>query len=373
MRIAMVGLKGVPYPEGIENFTEQVGSRLVGRGHSVTVYTRPYVEVGDSYRGMRIRRLPSINTKHLDALSHTFLGTVDVLRSGHDIVHYHALGPSVFSLIPRLRGVRTVAHVHGLDWQRRKWGLLARACLRAAELSAAYFPDRTITISEVLKQYFEARYRRAVEYVPTGVEEYDPEKPREILRWGLEAGSYILFLSRLVPEKGCHLLLEAYERLRTDKKLVIAGAPSHSDQYAASLRRTRRSGVVFTGGVKGRLLRELFSNAYLYVLPSEIEGLPHALLQALSFGRCVLASDIEPNREALGDCGLTFRSGDVEDLRRQLDRLVHDATLVQERARNARARVHERYSWEVVVSRLEEVYRRCLEGPRLDEAGATPF
>jgi len=360
----MLGTKGIPFPAGIENFVEQTGSRLAKRGHEVTVFVRPYVDVSESYRGMRTKRLPSVPTKHLDALTHTFLGTLDVLWRDVDVVHYHALGPSVFSGIPRLRGRATIAHVHGLDWQRAKWSSFAKACLRGGELASVYFPQRTISISRTLKDYLEARYRKPVDYVPTGVRIGESCPPNEIRRLGLEEGSYILFLSRLVPEKGCHYLIEAYKALAPGKKLVIAGPSSHSDDYAEPLKAHASRDIIFTGAVSGALLDELYANAYLYVLPSEIEGLPHALLEGMSFGRCVLASDIEPNLEALGGCGVTFRSQDVSDLTEKLRALLDNPDLVRERASGARERVREHYSWEHVVDRLEQIYAQCANGVR---------
>jgi glycosyltransferase involved in cell wall biosynthesis len=356
MRIGMLGLKGIPYPAGIENFTEEVGSRLVQRGHEVVVYVRPYVQVGQAYRGMRIRRLPSIQTKHLDALSHTFLASLQVLFAGVDVVHYHALGPSVFAWLPRLRGLKTVAHVHGLDWERAKWSAFASRCLHAAEYSAVYFPHRTIAISTTLQRYFEAKYGRTVDYVPTGVKTYEYREPREIRQWGLAKDNYILFLSRLVPEKGAHYLIDAYERLAPDKFLVIAGPASGEDAYVARLKQTGNPKVIFTGAATGTLLEELFSNTYLYVLPSEIEGLSHALLQALSHGRCVLASDIDANVEALGECGVTFRSRDAVDLKDKLEHLLTHPGVVHACAQAGRARVSREYSWEHVVDRLEAIY-----------------
>jgi glycosyltransferase involved in cell wall biosynthesis len=367
MRIGMIGLKGVPYPAGIENFTEQIGWRLSERGHEVTVYVRPYVQVGDRFRGMRIRHLPSINTKHLDALTHSALASLAVLFEDVDIVHYHALGPSVFSAIPRLARKKTIAHVHGLDWQRAKWSPFASGCLRAAESAAIYFPNRTIAISETLQTHLQQKYQREVAYVPTGVERYEYREPREIARLGLAREDYILFLSRLVPEKGCHDLIEAFKGLDTTKRLVIAGSGTHTSDYEASLHRAAGAEaggrILFTGTVTGRLLEELFSNAYAYVLPSEVEGLPHTVLQALSFGRCALTSDIEPNVEALGGCGLTFKSGDTADLRRQLRFVLDHPEFVAACAEPARTRARDTYSWDAVVSRLESIYADCLGRP----------
>jgi|KBSSwiStaDraftv2_1062776.scaffolds.fasta_scaffold202198_1 glycosyltransferase involved in cell wall biosynthesis len=366
MRIGMVGLKGIPFPGGIENFTEEVGWRLAARGHDVSVYVRPYVEVGDTYRGMRIRRLPSVNTKHLDALTHTFLASLHVLGSDLDVVHYHALGPSVFSWMPRVRGLKTIVQVHGLDWQRAKWSAVASACIKAAEFSAMHFPHRTMVISEALKSYFEAKYRHRVDYVPTGVNEYAYREPREITKWGLDKENYILFLARLVPEKGCHYLIQAYEALAPDKKLVIAGPCGSEPSYCEELTRHAGPNVIFTGAVAGAVMEELFANAYTFVVPSEIEGLSHALLQGLSSGRCVLASDIAPNIEALGGCGLTFRSGDVGDLRDQLQFLLDHPEFVEGCSSPAHARVHEHYAWDTVVDRLETVYADCCGMPVAD-------
>ncbi|MGE0384265.1 MAG: glycosyltransferase family 4 protein [Gammaproteobacteria bacterium] len=359
MRIAFLGLKGIPFPAGIENFTEEVGCRLAARGHDVTVYVRPYVSVAAQYRGMRIIRLPSINTKHLDALTHTFLGALHVLGTRPDVVHIHALGPSVFAVLPRLVRIATVVQVHGLDWEREKWGAFARTCLHTAEYPAVYFPHRTIAISRTLQNYFSRRYGRDVDYVPTGVAPGNDAKPELIRDLGLEPDSYVLFLGRLVPEKGCHYLLEAWKDLGTAKKLVMAGPASHTEDYADLLRRSSGENVIFTGAVGGRLLDELYANAYLYVLPSDVEGLPHSLLHALSFGKCALASDIDANREALGDCGVTFRKGDVADLREHLRALLADPEAVRALGARGRERARE-YDWDNVVDRLEAVYRRTM-------------
>jgi len=360
MKIAMLGLKGIPYPAGIENFVEQVGWRLAERGHHITVYVRSYIQVDRCYRGMHIKKLASINTKHLDALTHTFLATVDVIRSDYDIVHFHALGPAIFSIIPRLSKFKTLVHIHGLDWQRAKWNKMAQVCLQGAEYAAAYFPQRILVVSQDLKQYFAQKYGKHTDYIPSGVELYQYSPPCSIKKWGLAKGNYILFLGRLVPEKGCHYLIKAFEEIEAPMKLVIAGEGSHSEDYVATLRRTTNSNIIFTGLVTGSVLEELFSNAYIYVIPSEIEGLPHALLQALSFGKCVLASDIPPNIEALGDCGLTFSNKDVKSLKDKLRFLMYNPDFVQAQSEKARARVRQHYVWDNIVDRLEQIYRECL-------------
>jgi glycosyltransferase involved in cell wall biosynthesis len=366
MKIAMLGLKGLSYPGGIENFTEQVAWRLVERGHQVTVYVRPHVgdDENGNHRGVRIRKLPSLNTKHLDTVTHTFLATLDALRSDVDLLHFHALGPAVFSFIPRLRGIKTVVQVHGLDWQREKWGNAAKTFLRCGEYTAAHFPHRTVVISRALKQYFERRYGRRCDYVPNGVDSYQQRDPEGIKKWGLKEGNYILFLGRLVPEKGCHYLLKAFQQIEGPMKLVIAGDSSHSDAYVARLKQNGDARVIFTGFARGDLLEELFSNAYCYVLPSDVEGLPHTLLQALSFGKCVLASDIPANVEALGDCGMTFKSGDIADLKNKILFFLNHPEFTRAQKEKSQTRVREHYAWNEVVNRLERVYIECLRGGR---------
>jgi len=361
MRIAMLGLKGIPYQGGIENVVEEIGSRLAQRGHQVTVYVRPYVEVNNEYKGMKIRRLFSINTKHLDAFSHTFLAGLDSMAKNFDIVHYHALGPSTLSFIPRIKGIKTIAHIHGLDWQRKKWDRFSRTFLKFGEFAAVHFPDKTLVVSRVLEKYLENKYKRKIEYIPNGVNMPPGRNPEEILKMGLEKNKYILFIGRLVPEKGIHYLIEAFRGLDTDKKLVIAGGSSHSDDYTNSLQTMAKgSNIIFTGYVKGKLLEELFSNAYLYVIPSEIEGLSVSLLQALSYGRCVLASDIPENKEALGSCGYTFKSKDVDNLRERLVFLLNNGDLVKKEYEKGKKRVREEYSWERVVDRLEGIYKQLV-------------
>jgi glycosyltransferase involved in cell wall biosynthesis len=362
MKIAMLGLKGIAYPGGVENFTEQVAWRLAERGHQVTVYVRSYVgdEENGNYKGVRIRKLPSVNTKHLDTVTHTFLATFDALGSDVELLHFHALGPAIFSWIPKLKGIKTVVQVHGLDWQREKWGIAAKTFLKCGEFTAAHFPHRTIVISLALKHYFERKYHRSFDYVPNGVDTYQPRDPQRIKKWGLGKGDYILFLGRLVPEKGCHYLLKAFQEIQSPLKLVIAGDSSHSDAYVARLKQNANSRVIFTGFARGELVEELFSNAYAYVLPSDVEGLPHSLLQALSFGKCVLASDIPANVEALGDCGLTFKNGSIEDLKKKILFLFNhpEFTLAQKEKSQARVRTH--YAWNQIVNRLEQIYVECL-------------
>lgn len=364
MKIAMVGQKGLPATYGgVERHVEELAMRLVRRGHEVAVYSRMhYARARGSHRGVRIIRHPTLKTKHLDAISHCTIASLDVLFRECDIVHYHALGPSIFSGMPRLLGKKTVVTVHGLDWQRDKWGSFAKGFLRFCERPAIHFPDRTIVVSKTLRKYFRERYGKETTFIPNGTLIPERRGPNKLKRHGLEAGRYILFVGRLVPEKGCHFLLDAWSRLETDRKLVIVGGSSFSDEYVESLKRKAAADdrVIMMDYVYGDFLEELWSNAYFVVQPSVMEGLSIALLEALSFGKCVVVSDIPENLEVVEDCAIPFRSQDASDLREKMASLLGDPARVGSFEERCRAHIRDHYSWEVVVDALEAVYRDCL-------------
>jgi len=360
MKIAMLGLKGIPYPEGIENFTEEIGWRLAKRGNKVMVYSRGYVDVGEEHRGIRIVKLPSFRSKHLETLSHTFLSALDVLRRDVDIVQFNALGPCTFAWIPKLKGIKTVGYIHGLDWKGAKWGWLSRQFLRLGELASVLLPDRTIVVSRILKEYFEKKYHKRVSYIPNGVNFYPPRSPNKIKKLGLEKDNYLLFLGRLVPEKGCHYLIQAFNQIKNKMKLVVAGGESHSDKYVRSLKKIAGKRIVFVGYVKEELLEELFSNCYLYIHPSDLEGLSISLLQAMSFGCCIVCSDIPENTAVVSDYAYTFRRGDSENLREILEELINHPAKVRSRRGLAIDYVRSEFNWDSIVDQLEEVYGGML-------------
>lgn len=368
MRIAMVGQKGIPATYGgIERHVEEIGARLAERGHEVTVYARPhYTKLGGTFRGMRIRRLPSFNTKHMDTISHCFLSTVDSLFGKYDIVHYHALGPSLFATMPRMAKARTVVTVHGLDWQRGKWGPMAAWFLRACERPAIHYPDRTIVVSKSLREHFLRHYGIDTVVIPNGTNPAVQRPPNKIRKFGLDRKRYVLFVGRLVPEKGCHLLLEAFTKIRSDAQLVMAGGSSFSDGYVDTLNRIRAGDerIHMLGYVYGDLLEELFSNAYLIVQPSFLEGFSISLVEAMSHGKAILASDIPENLEVIEDCGATFKTQDADDLQRRLQGLLDDPGEVDQIARKCEAHGRERFSWSRIVDATEEVYREVLLGIR---------
>jgi glycosyltransferase involved in cell wall biosynthesis len=358
LRIAFIGGRGlVSKYSGIEHYYEEIGARLTAMGHDVTVYCRTYfTPPGKEINGMRLVRLPTIRSKHLETLAHTFLSTLHVLLGPCDVVHYHALGPALFSFIPRLAGKKTVVTVQGLDWQRRKWGRIAAAVLRLGERAAVNLPNRTMVVSRALQQHYSARYGAATAYVPNGGVLRERRAPDKISDWGLEPEKYILFLGRFSPEKGCHVLVEAYEKLAKDVKLVMAGGSSYCDDYSRELRSHASERIKMLDWVSGETLDELLTNAMIFVLPSEMEGLSLALLDAMGAGLCVLSSDVAENREAIAGTGFTFRRGDAGDLAERLRFLIANPALREAAGQAAQRRIREHYQWPAIAAEIERVY-----------------
>jgi glycosyltransferase involved in cell wall biosynthesis len=365
MRIAMIGQKGIPATwGGIERHVEELARRLAQRGHDLTVFCRLYyTPAGSRYHGVRLLRRPSLNTKHLDAATHVALCTLESLFRRFDVVHFHALGPSLFSALPRLRGARSVVTVHGLDWQREKWGPLASWVLKQCEGPAVRFPDRTIVVSKTLHDYFKQHHGRETVFIPNGTNLPTPRPAKNILKLGLEPGRYILFVGRLVPEKGVHYLCEAFSQIKTDLKLALVGGSSSSQGYVDLIKRYESPRVLLLDYVFGTDLEELWSNAYLVAQPSTLEGFSIALLEALSYGRCVVVSDIPENLEVAAECAVTFPSKNVAELRARLEQLIAEPALVRTFEQKARQHVMQHYSWDTVADSTEQLYRE-LPGRR---------
>jgi glycosyltransferase involved in cell wall biosynthesis len=373
LRVAFIGGRGVISKySGIETYYEETGRRLAGMGHKVTIYCRTYFTPPlAEYNGMRLVRLPTIRSKHLETLIHTVLSTTHALFHGYDIVHYHALGPALFSSIPRLFGKKTVVTVQGQDWRRKKWKRAASAVLRLGEWAAVRLPNTTVVVSQTLQEQYRALYDAETKYVPNGTTIRRRQKPSQMVRWGIETGKYILFLGRFSPEKNCHLLIEAYEKMETPISLVMAGGSSYSDTYAKTLRNHASDKVRLLNWVAGKELEELLTNAMLFVLPSDLEGLSLALLDAMGAGVCVLASDIPENQEVLENVGFTFKQGDVEDLERMLRWLISDTFARQTAAKRAQERVRQRYLWPQIARQMDWVYQD-LAGTNISHPRPSP-
>lgn len=375
LRIAMIGQRGVPATfGGIEHHVEELGSLLAERGHEVTVYTRTNytAERMPSFRGMRPRYLPTVNSKHLDAIVHSTLSTFDAVLRRADIVHYHAVGPGLPAVIPRyLTSSKVVLTVHGLDADRAKWGGGARAVLRFSQWLSARIPDETIVVSKDLEAHYRDHYRRRTTYIPNGVAEPTARAPDQITRrFGLRGNDYVLFVGRMVPEKAPHLLLRAFRDVPTERRLVLAGGSSFTDEYVRSLQRLAASDprVLMTGYVYGSVLEELYANASAFVLPSSLEGLPLTLLEAASYGTPVVVSDIPPNLEIVADHGpgrRRFHRGDEGDLRTVLTQVLSELEVERAGADRLREDVLASFSWTAATEATEGLYRSLLETDRI--------
>ena len=362
LRVAFIGGRGVVSKySGIEAYYEEVGKRLVGMGHEVTVYCRNYFTPAlADHNGMRLVRLPTIRTKHLETVAHTALSTLDALTRRYDLIHFHALGPALFSFIPRIFGTKTVVTVQGLDWQRGKWGRLASTVLRLGEHASARLPSATMVVSRVLQERYREMHGVDSFYVPNGGVLRERRAPRKILEWELEPGKYVLFLGRFSPEKGCHYLVEAFEQVKTDVKLVMAGASSYCDDYSRELRTHANEKIRMLNWVSGETLDELLTNSMIFVLPSEMEGLSLALLDAMGAGLCVLTSDVPENREVVDGAGFTFQRGNAADLADRLRFLIANPALREAAGRAARKRIEDEYRWQTIAREIETTYFRVL-------------
>lgn len=368
-RIAMLGHKRIPSREGgVEIVVEELSSRMVERGCDVTCYNRSGHHVSGrsfdvpkitSYRGVTLKSVPTVDQKGLAALTSSFFGAILCAFGRYDIVHFHAEGPCAMLWLPKLFGKKCIATIHGLDWQRAKWGGFASRYIKFGEKIAANYADTVIVLSEGVQKYFLHTYGRKTVRIPNGVNRPAIREAQLIQeKFGLSKDGYILFLGRLVPEKGVSYLIDAFREVQTDKKLVIAGGSSDTDAFLEALKELARDDerILFTGFVEGQLLEELFSNAYVYCLPSDLEGMPLSLLEAMSYGNCCVVSDIAECTEVVENKAVVFRKGNVEDLKVKLQTLCDQAELVQTCKSAAAEFICGKYSWDDVVDKTLEIY-----------------
>ena len=372
LRVAMLGHKRIPsFEGGVEVVVEALSAGLAERGHSVTCYNRAGSHVsgaehalpaGSVYRDIRLVTVPTLEKKGYAAVISSFFAAARAAFGRYDVVHIHAEGPAFFSWLPKLFGKRVVVTVHGLDWQREKWnGGFASQFIHLGEKCAVRFADEIIVLSENVRQYFQDTYGRDTRFIPNGVTAPKLESPRLIEeKWGLKKDSYILYLGRIVPEKGETYLIEAFKQVKTDKKLVIAGGSSDTERYMQELKvlAAEDERILFTGFVQGQLKDELYSNAYVYTLPSDLEGMPLSLLEAMSYGNCCLVSDIPECAEVVEDKAVRFRKSDVGALRDRLQTLCDQPDIVAGYREHAAGFILNKYGWDDVVEKTLALYRR---------------
>lgn len=362
LKIAFLVVKNIARGGGIEKYTQELGRRLVARGHQVTVYSmRHYGEVTGEFLGMRVMSVPCIQSSALEKLTASASAAFSLLVNGerYDIVHCHSVAAGAFAPFIRLKGLKCILQMHGIEWQRNRWSFIGKNMLKLLERVSLAGNHACTAVSNTQCDFYRDNHGISMRYIPTGAEIKPHHEAREILKMGLEPGRYVLFASRLVREKGAHYLIEAFRQLETGFRLVIAGDAKGEEAYKQELQGLAESdpSILFPGFVEGRALQELFSNAAVYVQPSEIEGLSIALLEAMSYGNCCLVSDIPENMEAIGAAGFTFQNKNVIALRSELARLLASETLRSSVGNEARARVQEYYNWDKITDEFEDMYR----------------
>ena len=371
LTVAMFGQKRLTREGGVEIVVKGLCTRMAQRGYQITCYNRSGHHVSGAefdsnekteYPGIRQKSVLTIEKKGLAAVSSSFFAALYSALGKYDVVHIHAEGPAFFSWIPKLFGKRVVVTIHGLDWSREKWKSgFGSKFIRQGEKNAVKYADEIIVLSKGVQDYFKDTYGRETHFIPNGVNRPEIKEAKFITeKFGLTKDSYILFLGRLVPEKGIRYLVEAFKNVKTDKKLVIAGGSSDTDSFMEELKDLAKGDdrILFTGFVQGAMLDELYSNAYIYTLPSDLEGMPLSLLEAMSYGNCCLVSDITECAEVVEDKALIFKKSDVEDLREKLQDACDHSEKVDAHKKQAADFICKKYNWDEITKETMKLYRR---------------
>lgn len=365
----MFGQKRLSREGGIEIVVKELCTRMAKNGYTVTCYNRSGHHVSGAeydkkteYEGINQKCVPTIEKKGLAAVSSSFFAALYSAFGKYNVVHIHAEGPAFFSWLPKLLGKRVIVTVHGLDWQREKWKSgFGSKFIKQGEKNAVKYADEIIVLSKGVHDYFRNQYGRETRFIPNGVNRPEIRKAELITdKFGLTKDSYILFLGRLVPEKGIRYLIEAFKNVKTEKKLVIAGGSSDTDSFMKELKELAKDDkrIIFTGFVQGQMLEELYSNAYIYTLPSDLEGMPLSLLEAMSYGNCCLVSDIQECTEVVEDKALIFKKSNVQDLQNKLQEACNRTEKVMELKQQAADYICKKYNWDDVVEETLKLYKR---------------
>ena len=372
-RIAMIGHKFIPSRDGgVEVVVSNLAPHLAEIGYDVTCYNRTNKqfkklrksgELEKEYRGVHLIWTPTVDRRGLAAMTSSIFATVRAAFGRYDLIHFHTEGPCILCWLPRLFGKKIVVTIHGLDHMRQKWGRLASAYIMQGEKAAARHAHSIIVLSNGVRDYFREKYGRETVLIPNGIDPAEIKPACEITKqFGLSSREYILFLGRLVPEKGIHYLIKAYQMLQTDKKLVIVGGTSDTDDYVKQLydMAGQSSSIIFTGFQQGLVAEELYSNAYLYVLPSDLEGMPLTLLEAMNYGCCCVTSDIGECVDVMDGCGFSFPHGNVEALRETLQDLCDHPDKVEAHRDEAKKVISSKYTWQDITTQTDKLYKSLL-------------
>jgi glycosyltransferase involved in cell wall biosynthesis len=371
MRIAILGTRGIPANYGgFETFAEEISKRLVKAGHQVTVYGRSsYIRpMLREYEGVRIEVLPNVMHKYLDTPVNTALASLHVLFRKYDVLLYCNSANAACTLLPRMAGHRIALNVDGLEWQRAKWNAFGKAVYRVSEYLSTCIPNIVVTDAGMVRDYYWKKFRKSSVLIPYGTSLKRVESAEVLRRFGLRRRDYLLYVSRLEPENNAHAVVQAFEKVRTSKKLVIVGDAPFSRAYIRKLKETKDRRILFTGYVFGRGYREFQSHAYAYIQATEVGGTHPALVEAMGHGNCILANDVPEHREVLADAGLYFSARNIAGLAERIRQVLDHPDKVEEMRRLAYRRACQHYSWERITSDYEKLFRR-MAGQGMRQSG----
>lgn len=365
MKIALMGTRGIPANYGgFETFAEALAVGLANQGHQVTVYCRSNNTKyeGKYYKGVKLAILPTIPHKYLDTVAHTFISTLHGLFCRYDAVLICNSANSLFSFIPRLVGSKVALNVDGLEWKRKKWNKLGQTFYKISEYFATKFPTVIVTDAKVVQSYYQTKFKADSTFIPYGAPTEKVTTKYILDKYNLETDKYVLYVSRLEPENNAHLVVRAFEQVKTDLKLVVVGDAPYSSEYIANLKKTKDSRIIFTGYVFGLSYPELQSNAYVYIQATEVGGTHPALLEGMGYGNCVLANDVPEHREVLSDTGLYFTTQEPGNLQKKIQYLLDSPQIVEEYKTKASERIKNTYSWDKIVADYEVLFENMNNG-----------
>ena len=369
MKIIIIGINGIPAQHGgFETCVDNTSTRIATRGHKVIVYCRSRnIKLKDNYyKKVRLVKLPSIGSKHLETISHSFLSVIHLLFRECDVVHIYGVGSSIFVPLLKILKKKIVVSVDALDWERDKWGKFARWYLKKSAFFAIKYADEIIVDSKVIQKFYKERFKRDTVYIPYGASAGRKCDEKILEKHGLKKDKYLLFVGRLIPEKGVHNLIEAYKKLNTELELIVIGGDWFTTKYIEFLKDLAKgSNVRFLGFVYGEDYNSICSGAYIYIQPSEVDGTSPSLLAAMGFGNCVIANGIPENLETIGNAWLSYKINDVEDLKQKLKYLISNPERVSEYRKKAEDRIRFYYDWDRASKAIEELYKKILDGEKV--------
>lgn len=354
-----MGIRGIPANYGgFETLAEELAPRLVNKGHHVTVYGRSNVinYKGEYYKGVRLKILPTISHKYLDTVFHTLLCVLHSLFKRYDVILICNAANSVFSWIPRIFGKKVVVNVDGIERKRKKWNWLGKTWYLIGEFFSVIFPNKIVSDAQVIQKYYRKRYHKESVLIPYGAYTMKISSTDILNKIGIKPNEYFLYVSRLEPENNAHIVIKAFERVKTDKKLIIVGDAPYAQEYINSIKSTKDPRIIFTGFVFGNGYKEFQSHACCYIHATEVGGTHPALIEAMGFGNCVIANGTPENREVLGKAGLIYKKNDVEDLRKKIQFVNDNPQVISEFGEKAQKRVEKIYNWETITNKYEKLF-----------------